>query len=97
MVTGNYAVSLKTPMGNESGTVTLNESDGKLTGALKALGSRNPITHGKVNGNRFEFSGSIRKMFMRIDYKASGVIEGDKLTATADTKYGQFAINGTRI
>lgn len=97
MVTGNYAVSLKTPMGMENGIVTLNESDGNLTGVLQALGSRNPITNGKVNGNRFEFIGSIRKMFMRIDYKASGTVEGDQLTATADTKYGQFVISGTRI
>lgn len=97
MITGNYRVSLQTPMGMESGTVTLNESDGKLTGTLNALGSRTPITNGKADGNRFEFSGTIRKLFMQINYKATGVIEGDKLTATADTRYGKFIINGTRI
>lgn len=96
MITGNYAVSLKTPMGMESGILTLNQSGGELTGTLKAFGSANPIAHGKADGNRFEFSGSVRKLFMRIDYKAAGVVEGDTLTATADTKYGQFVIRGTR-
>lgn len=97
MITGNYSVSLQTPMGLEKGTLTLNEVNGKLTGTLKAMGSSTPIINGTADGNHFSFSGMVRKLFMSIDYRASGVIEDNKLTAAADTRYGKFTITGNRI
>ena len=94
---GSFKVTLSTPFGRKSGIVEFNENNGILNGSLRALGSVNPFTNGKVDGNSFEYTSSFKFGFSKVDYTAKGTVVGDELTAEASTPYGVFKISGTRI
>ena len=95
---GTFNISLKTPMGQKNGTLTLIDENGTFSGSLYALGKENPIRNGKSSGKNFEFEGTLRAGIMgKIDYTAQGTVIGDVLQATAKTKFGEMQINGTRV
>jgi hypothetical protein len=94
---GSFKVTLSTPFGRKSGVVEFSENNGALSGSLRALGSINPFTGGKVTGNRFEYSSSFKFGFSKVEYTARGTVDGDQLTAEATTPYGVFNISGTRV
>lgn len=96
MIDGVYAISMETPMGMEKGTLTLIDEAGVLHGTVKTGGSASPFASGQTDGQRFSFSGILRKSIFKIAYRASGEVIGDTLTAEADTKYGKFIIRGKR-
>lgn len=97
MISGTYEISMQIPKELETGKVTLRQSGGRLSGVLKAGDVVSSFSNGRVDGNRFEFSGIIHKLFFKIPFTARGEITGDKLTAVADTRHGTFNITGTRI
>ncbi|OJU15503.1 MAG: hypothetical protein BGN88_07505 [Clostridiales bacterium 43-6] len=83
-------------MGMQTGTFIFHEEGGVLTGFIKAMGSTNPISNGRMNGNTFTFEGSIKTVFGKLDYKAQGTISGNTLQATAKTKFGMMNISGVQ-
>lgn len=91
---GTYNITMQTPMGMEKGTITFTQDGDTLSGSLNILRGNNPFSGGKVEGNEFVFSGEIKKLITKIPYTAKGTLEGDLLTAVADTKYGKLAIKG---
>ena len=97
MISGTYEISMQLPKELETGKVTLKESGGRLNGTLNAGDVVTSFSNGRINGNRFEFSGIIHKLFFKIRFTARGEIQGDKLTAVADTRHGTFNITGKRI
>jgi hypothetical protein len=94
---GTFKVSMSTPLGLKSGTISFVDEDGCLSGSINALGNENPLMNGKSSGNDFEFDGVLKTGFGKIDYTAKGTISGDKLQATANTKYGTMKIIGKRL
>lgn len=97
MINGTYSISMQMPDGVETGKVTFTETEGRLNGTLKAGNASSSFSDGMVNGNHFEFSGIMKKLFLKIPYTAKGEVQGNILSATADTKYGIFNIKGSRI
>lgn len=73
------------------------DNAGALSGWLDAMGRRNPISGGKADGNRFEFSGRLRAPFGTIPYRATGTAVEDTLRAVAATPFGDFHISGNRV
>jgi hypothetical protein len=94
---GTFKVALSMPMGLQSGTINFIDDNGILNGSIHAMGSVNPFRNGKISGNTFEFTGTLKIFFNRFDYTAKGTVIGDTLKATAETKYGIMQISGTRI
>ena len=94
---GKYSIVLNTNMGVERGILVVNTNGDTLSGYIVARGVNNYFNNGKKIGNKFEFSGEIKVMFMRIQYYATGVIKGNKIEGFAKTKYGNFAMKGTKI
>jgi len=93
---GTYNITMQTPMGMEKGTITFTQDGDSLSGSLNILRGSNAFSGGKIEGNEFIFSGEIKKLITKIPYSAKGTLEGDHLTAVADTKYGKLAIEGNR-
>lgn len=93
---GKYNILLNTPMGVERGVILFKTNGSALSGIINAKGVNNEFYGGKVSGNRFEFSGEIRMLMMRIKYNATGTVEGNRLTGTVRTMYGNFSVSGTR-
>ncbi|MGM1046999.1 MAG: hypothetical protein ACQEXX_12745 [Bacillota bacterium] len=93
---GTYNITMQTPMGMEKGTITFTQDGDALGGSLNILRGSNAFSGGNIKGNEFIFSGEIKKLITKIPYTAKGTIDGDNLTAVADTKYGKLAIKGNR-
>jgi hypothetical protein len=93
---GTYNITMQTPVGMEKGTITFSQDGDVLSGSMNILRSSNVFSDGKVEGNTFEFSGEIKKLITKIPFTAKGMIDGDLLTAVADTKYGNLTIKGNR-
>lgn len=91
-----YAIKMNTPIGLEEGTITMAIDGDNVSGILKVMGSDNNFD-GKINGNEFEFSGSIKKFISKINYSAKGTIDGNELKATAQTNFGVMTIEGNKV
>lgn len=93
---GVFTVTMRTPMGAEKGTLTLNEEFGELRGTLEAVGAKHPVRGKKLSDTKFVISGEIQKFMLRIAFTAEGEIVGNDLSAIAETRYGKFPITGRR-
>lgn len=96
-MTGNYRISLHTPIGLQNGTISFVQEGEALKGVIRAMGNSNHFKNGKVNGNMFGFSGNLNLGLFNLSYNAKGSVDGDKLTATARTNVGAFQITGSKI
>ena len=92
-----FKVALSTPMGVQEGSLILMDEGGTLSGSIRAMGNESPFRDGKMDGNKFEFSGVLRAGFLKFRYTARGTIEGNVLKGTASTGAGTFRISGTKL
>ena len=88
---------MNTPFGIQQGRITFIIKDEYLTGALEGMGSKSKFNNGKINGNRFEFSGQIRTLITNMQYTAKGTLNKDMLSASVSTKYGVFSVTGKLV
>lgn len=96
MLNGTYIIALKTPMGLKSGKLVLEEKIDALTGKLCVLGKENPIHTGDYIDDRFIFAGRMQTAVGYLSYECTGYVVGNTLSATVQTKKGDFAIKGKR-
>ncbi len=92
---GTFHVTLGTPIGPQSGTITFVDHDGSLSGSIRAMGNTNYFT-GSANGDSFRISGVLSAGFFRFPYTAQGTVSGSVLQGTATTSAGVFQMNGTK-
>lgn len=97
MVEGKYNLILKTPRGNEKGTLVIIQQGLNIMGYLTYNGANYKFSRGRVQEDNFEFEGEFRWMFMKVPYKAKGQVIKDKLTGTVYTKYGDFPVVGNKV
>ena len=65
---GVYETQIKSPMGNMSLKLALQQNGNVINGMIEIMGSKNPLSTGKVNGNKCFFNGEIRNNSMSIKY-----------------------------
>ncbi|KAF3760369.1 hypothetical protein M406DRAFT_76028 [Cryphonectria parasitica EP155] len=83
-VDGVWNLSVQTPIGKQSVTLTLQSDGNKLSGALDGGEGRNEITEGTIDGSSVFFRASLKKpVRVRVSYKAQ--VDGDSMTGTAKT------------
>lgn len=94
---GTYRISLRTPLGVQNGMLSLIQEEDALRGSIRAMGNANQFKNGKVNGNKFVFSGNLSMGFLNLNYTARGSVDGNKLNAMATTNLGTFPISGNKV
>ena len=96
-VAGTYSTTVKSPMGDQSGTLTVNDNgDGTFSGSMAgSLGSMD-IQDGKVDGNSISWKMQmVVPMPMTLDCEAT--IDGDTLTGSVNAgAFGAMPLSGTR-
>ena len=96
-VAGTYNTTVKSPMGDQSGTLTVNDNgDGTFSGNMSgAMGSMD-IESGTVEGNTIKWSMDMTvPMPMKLDCEAT--IDGDNLTGNVNAgAFGAMPLTGTR-
>lgn len=95
-MSGTYNVTLLTPIGPQSGSITFIEQNGILSGSIRAMGGTSYFENGKVEGNTFEFSGVLNVAFLHFKYNVKGKTEGNALSGTATTDSGTFQMRGIK-
>lgn len=95
-VAGTYNVTTKTPMGDQSGTMTVNVDGDSFTGAVTNPMGAMDVQDGKVSGNTLTWKMDM-KVPMPMTLTCSATVDGDAITGEIDTgAFGKMVLNGTR-
>lgn len=95
-VDGNWNLTLNTPMGERSATLSLTSDGTTLTGTQAAEGDQAEIFDGTVNGDEVAWKVSITNpMPLTLDFK--GKVAGDAISGEMGIGFmGSFAFSGSR-
>ncbi|WP_024513407.1 hypothetical protein [Bradyrhizobium sp. ARR65] len=95
-VDGNWNLTMTTPMGERSATLTLKTSGGTLTGTQAAEGNTVEIFDGTVNGDDLAWKVSIINP-MPLTLAFTGKVSGDGMNGEMGIgPMGSFPFTGTR-
>ncbi len=95
-VSGTYNCVIKSPLGEQKITLTVNDEGDTFTGTNAGDQGVTPITDGKVDGNTITWSSQITvPMPMKLDCTAT--IDGDAVNGSVTAgMFGTFPMIGTR-
>lgn len=97
MVEGKYNLTLRTPRGNEQGTLVMIQQGTTIMGYLIYRGTNYRFSGGRTQGYDFEFEGEFKWMFMNVPYRAKGQVIKDRLSGVVYTKFGNFPAEGIKV
>jgi hypothetical protein len=95
-VTGTYKLTINTPGGTRTPTLTLKEEGGSLSGTIAGQWGTTEFGGGTVDGNGVKFSANISAMGREIALSFDGTIEGDSIGGSVNTPRGKSEFTGTR-
>ena len=96
-VAGTYATTVKSPMGDQSGTFTVEDNgDGTFSGSMAGGMGAMDVEEGKIDGNSLTWKMNMTvPMPMTLDCEAT--IDGDNLTGNVNAgAFGAMPLSGTR-
>ncbi|MDE1467029.1 hypothetical protein [Aurantiacibacter sp. D1-12] len=95
---GTYDFTVSTPMGEQSGTMTVNPNDdgtkfdGTLTGTLGTM----PISDGTISGNTLTWQMKMN-MPLPMTLNCEAIVDGDNVAGSIDAgMMGKMALKATR-
>lgn len=92
----SYAITMKTPLGDRRGQLSLDCEQGLCQGMMTLLGTRTSI-HGTLDENgRCELKGMLCTLLRALPYTASGMLGQDRLTLMLQAGNHSYAIDGQR-
>jgi hypothetical protein len=94
---GTWKMTMKTPIGERKGTLTLKSADAALTGKMtNEEGNSVDIFDGKAGGDSISFKAAIKNP-MPLTLEFSGKVAGDSLSGTVNASgVGSWPFSGTR-
>ena len=106
-VVGTWDIAAETQMGQFESTMTVAEADGAYTVDIQDKPMTGPdgtampampstVSDVKIDGASFAFNRTIVFQGQSLALAYSGTVEGDTLTATANSDFGPTPITGTR-
>lgn len=96
-VAGTYNTTVKSPMGDQAGTFTVEDNgDGTFSGNMAGGMGSMDVENGKVDGNTLTWKmNMVVPMPMTLDCEAT--IDGDTLTGSVNAgAFGAMPVSGTR-
>ena len=95
-IAGTYEVTVKTPVGEQNGLLTLIVEGNSLNGTLVNPKGSSDFAGGTVNGNEVQFTTKIKTPMGKLKAQVTGKVEGDTFTGTAKLPLGSAQITGSR-
>ena len=93
---GTWNTTINSPMGAQSGTLTLQTSGATLTGKMSGAQGEIALTDGTVDGNKLTWKAAMTNP-MPITLEFSAMIDGDKISGTVNLgAFGTPTLTGTR-
>jgi hypothetical protein len=96
-VAGTYDVTIKSPMGDQKGTLTVNPSSDTFTGSITSgmMGSMD-VSNGKVSGNTITWTMDM-KVPMPMTLEGEATVDGDSISGSVKAgAFGSMPLSGTR-
>jgi hypothetical protein len=95
-VDGNWTLTMNTPMGERTASLSLKSSGGTLSGTQAAEGNSAEIFDGAVNGDDVSWKVSITSP-MPLTLEFTGKVAGDSISGDMGIGFmGSFPFTGTR-
>ena len=95
-VDGKWEITINSPMGAQKAQLDLKSDGATLSGTQNAQGSSQPVTNGKVDGNKLSWSANITSP-MPLTLEFSGNVEGDKISGSVKAgAFGSFPFSGSK-
>ena len=94
---GVYETNINTPIGNINVKIALKQTGNVINGMVEMMGSKNPLSQGKVNGNKCYFSGEIKNNMLKLTYNITGELVENVLNIYAKTNMGEFKLHAKKI
>lgn len=86
-IDGKWNISIKTPMGEQTGVLTLKQEGDALTGEMTGPAGATPIENGKVEGDKLSWHAKVTSP-MPLTLEFEGQTEGDAISG--NVKLGAF-------
>ena len=95
-VDGTWDIVIKSPMGNQAGTLTVRSSGSTFTGTMSGSMGTTQVKDGTVDGDALTWKFDVTvPMPLVLDCKAT--VSGDSMTGTVTAgAFGSFPLTGTR-
>ncbi|MEL6238171.1 MAG: hypothetical protein AAFQ90_06215 [Pseudomonadota bacterium] len=97
-VDGTYNTTVKSPMGDQTGKITINDKgDGTFSGKMEGGMGAMDIESGTVDGDTVRWSMDMTvPMPMKLECEAT--VDGDTITGTVNAgAFGAMPLTGTRV
>jgi hypothetical protein len=95
-VDGVWNVTMKSPMGNDTGTLELHADGGSLTGRLASSQGSLDIAEGTVDGAKVAFTAQVESP-MKMTLKFAATVDGDAIRGSMKFGVlGKASFTGTR-
>ena len=95
-VDGKWNISIKTPMGEQTGVLTLKQDGDALTGEMTGNMGAVPIENGKVDGDKLHWHAKVTSP-MPITLEFEGAEDGDNISGEVKLgAFGSSTFSGTK-
>lgn len=95
-VGGTYSINISAPGQPMTGTLSLTQQGGQLTGSMTTELGTSPIRDGRVMQNGFSFAGTVMFGGQSIDFTVQATVTGNTFSGTVDSPQGAIPITGTK-
>lgn len=92
-----YRICLSVPLGIRSGTLYLNETNGKAQGWLEIMNHRNDLTGTISKEGTLELQGKLETLVETLSYKATGLYYEGKISLMLKTVFGIYSLTGEEV
>ena len=93
---GSWTVTIDTPAGTQTPTLTIAGTEGALTGSFSGPAGDTELSEVMVTDGTLTFSVEIDAGGQMISLTFSGMVDGDSLTGTFGSDFGDFPATGVR-
>jgi hypothetical protein len=95
-VAGTYSITIDVPGQTISGTLTLAQQSGALTGTMVTDLGTSPIRDGRVTAEGFSYAATVVYGGTSIDINVKGSVSGNQISGTIDSPQGTVPFSGTK-
>ena len=90
-----YDIRMHTPLGDRCGQMRVQVQDGRIWGEVSLLGRTQAIDGTVSADGHVEFQGTLVTLLNIIDYRATGMMNGNALLLSLEGQGQTFAVTGT--
>ena len=96
IASGEWLLTLNSPMGALPSTLTLRQDGGSVSGDMRSQFGNSPITNASLNGNEIKFSYRVDVQGQTFDVTATGKINGNAISGSMSAGDMTFDFSGSK-